>query len=56
MSHKLKKSRLIVFYCLLLTFCLSSQLLEAATLHAVIVGDTNDREIGNSANIGMVQK
>lgn len=51
MSQLFKKTKLVLLCTLMLGFSISSQSLEAATLHAVIVGDTNDESIGDDVAV-----
>lgn len=51
MLQLIKKSGFVLFCTLVLGFSVSSQTLEAATLHAVIVADTNDESIGEDVGV-----
>lgn len=51
MLHPFKKTGFVLLCTLMFGFFGSAQTIEAATLHAVIVGDTNDEDIGDSTDI-----
>lgn len=51
MLHAFKKTRLVLFCALAFGFFSSTQTIDAATLHAIIVGDTYDDSIGDDVAV-----